>query len=606
MHLSSKFFHEEVGRRISLFAVMLVIGSIQQAHAGSWTVTISSSSGSSVGTYSGQSGTQSTYNTPATVTGSGTATIQYPVARTYQPTLSSASFGSCQLTQTLKVKTTLQWNPAPNMTMTSDPPPSKITVAEFSISTTSSAGSSVSGAVNNGFDDTEPPTGPNSLGSGMFGYSRNSQGTHFDTYDASSGTVDTIPERTITNSANASNSTLYFGTGAAPSGTHGWITYTVLLLALSAPDVNGHPDQGDGKNQFIYNTTSPNGVLNVPGSITYSGATQAQAQALVDQHIVNLKVENSVIPNEIAYTLSVANNIISILTTGYSTGNWVYNGLPANNSSFGNHDVNLYVNGSIAQTAKIQTFFNGTASNFPSSTGAVPNWYNYYSQVYASPGQYLSGGNSYTEASTPYAIHLENDCYNSTGYSSLRVFYVDTTTTPQRCKFAGYLTVPNGILQYVHTNAHERGHRTAFQTNATTPPYNPIRIGYADSSDADGDHVVDSWEIGHKLDPSSPDTTGAYGVQANGDKGDDELLADILALPVLINLIDDWKQDWANGGMQYGALGTQLPIPIVYSLPFTPATSSNGHSTPTGPTVGVRSIADINALSPQPVLTSLP
>jgi len=49
------------------------------------------------------------------------------------------------------------------------------------------------------------------------------------------------------------------------------------------------------------------------------------------------------------------------------------------------------------------------------------------------------------------------------------------------------------------------------------------------------------------------DTTGAYGANpGGGDKGDDELLADISAVPILVNALDLWNQDWGELGVRKG------------------------------------------------------
>ena len=194
---------------------------------------------------------------------------------------------------------------------------------------------------------------------------------------------------------------------------------TAYPIVLSSPDPLGRPDLGDGKNQFVYTADTPDGYLYVPGAIQVTGAPPAAVNWLINNSPivgpldkVNLTIDSSVIPNTFTHQWAISGNTIYVNTPqdvnnpypSYQFNHWIFKGLPSDNSGFGNHTVNLLVQGAKTQTAKIQTFFNtgvkGAASNWPSSDG-TPNWYYYYAQVYnpfssAAPGTYSSGSPSET------------------------------------------------------------------------------------------------------------------------------------------------------------------------------------------------------------------
>lgn len=221
---------------------------------------------------------------------------------------------------------------------------------------------------------------------------------------------------------------------------------------------------------------------------------------------------------------------------------------------------------------------------------------------------------SITEGSSPFEVHVKDSAY-STAYNTngLRVFDIDPGF-PHYARWIGTLSLPKGIMQYVHEAAHERGHQYLYQLCGMTGIDGPI---YTDSHDPldyysteDEDIVVDNWEAGHHLNASASDTAHAYvgsGANDEGD-GDGELLADIQALAAIFNQFDDWKQDWADGGIQKGALPFLQPDPITgivpgFSLTFNPINSVDpvtGVAT-YGASYPVKSLSDL----PTGVLTSL-
>ena len=268
--------------------------------------------------------------------------------------------------------------------------------------------------------------------------------------------------------------------------------------------------------------------------------------------------------------------------------------------------MTLTVDGNASQQAHIQTFFTDTASNYPASATdqnangfATPNWYYYYNQVYASTGSYDPVSTySYTDAHSPpsYPIHIANDAY---GASSIRVFDINPVS-PNYIRYVGDLDI-NGVHRFIYVCAHEAGHQVLFKQGGV---YN-FSADPADTSpvSADGDNVSDIWEPVHHLNPNISDTTGAYGAQSNGDVGDNEVLADIPALPVIFQQVATWKQDWANGGLQVGSNSYTLGKPAGFYWTFHALV--NGTTWKAGISYSVYSIKDLQNQYPS-LLISLP
>ncbi|MDQ2687604.1 MAG: hypothetical protein M3Y28_07030, partial [Armatimonadota bacterium] len=357
------------------------------------------------------------------------------------------------------------------------------------------------------------------------------------------------------------------------------LTRAVHPIELSSPDIFKRPDTlGDGGNQYVYGSQQPDGYLYVPGAITVTGGSQDDAQWLVDNNKVDLKVENSTLPGAFTHGWSVAGSRI-LLDTSYTDENgmqaysygWVFKGLPTSNGGFGNHEVNLYVEGSKSETAHIQTFYSGTASNYPGAylgsdgpgpiyTG-IPNWYYYYSQVYAATGDYISGSASNTDQFGN--IQIEDDAHGS---YTLRVFdrQIDSSGV-RRVHYAGGIFL-KGIHNYVETCEHEKGHRYSQQNGIAT---------YSGQGTADGDGVDDAWEARNNFDPANSDTAGAYSSlpvgSADYGKGDRECVCDIQALGSVLEQKDLWKQDWASDGLQWGEWFTHnLGVNPAAIAPFFP------------------------------------
>ena len=149
-----------------------------------------------------------------------------------------------------------------------------------------------------------------------------------------------------------------------------WYSVDAYPIVLSSPDPLGRPDLGDGKNQFVYTADTPDGYLYVPGAIQVTGAPPAAVNWLINNSPivgpldkVNLTIDSSVIPNTFTHQWAVSGSTIYVNTPnnsypGYQANSFIFKGLPPSNSGFGNHSVNLLVQGAKSQAAKIQTFFN--------------------------------------------------------------------------------------------------------------------------------------------------------------------------------------------------------------------------------------------------------
>jgi len=180
------------------------------------------------------------------------------------------------------------------------------------------------------------------------------------------------------------------------------------------------------------------------------------------------------------------------------------------------------------------------------------------------------------------------------------------TPGDQFVHYVGYMSV-NGLQHFVYTNAHERGHQAIFMGDDQLADkqyaiYNFYNPSGADPLSLDGDHVSDVWEFNHHMSVNTLDTTNSYGYQPT-DKADDELLADVQALYDVLSSISQWDKDWADGGVNYGARGSDDPIPPDFFLKFQPIAVDPSTGTYTyGIPYHVRGLSDL----PYNTLVSLP
>ncbi len=385
-------------------------------------------------------------------------------------------------------------------------------------------------------------------------------------------------------------------------------------IVISSPDPLGRPDLGDGKNQFVYSADTPDGYLYVPGALQAVGAGSAEANWLIGNSPivgpldkVNLTIDSSVIPNTFTHQWAVSGGTIYVNTPqdvnnpypGYQFNHWIFKGLPSDNSGFGNHTVNLLVQGAKTQTAKIQTFFKGgSVGNFPGRDPQwqVSNWYHYYNQIHPSPDDPNDGTDA---AYNPSLSTHYGECYFTVppNYDpSVMWPYADWTTEINIGPPAGGVMTASvfdvgsngyvrhigdlylrGILTYIWTCEHEEAHRTLFGMGITYP-WNTNNGGAPPNGfiDTDVDGVSDTWELSHHLNPRVSDTTNSYPQYATSlsgsvDGGDEECLCDILALKATKQQASMVAQDWSDAGWQYGAGSPLYYTPPKFTWQFSAA-----------------------------------
>ena len=411
------------------------------------------------------------------------------------------------------------------------------------------------------------------------------------------------------------------------------IAERLFPITLSQPDPLHNPQLGDGSNQFVYNGYAV-GELQLPAVVSAVGAAAADTGWLTSANHVDVSIVGPAISGQKPYIWSPSTGSIAAQTSGLDGANnpyplgyfaflglpTMYNGSTGDPNSFGNHLAILKVDGQNSQTAYFQTFFRGTASNWPGTDGITPNWYHYYSQVEQASGLYdPNSTNSWTEpgSANNYAIHICASAYISGPASGFRVFYLKDTQPTTLIQYAGDLFI-KGIHHFVEENAHESGHRNLFLGTYGTAYTEGTYVGpdpqdWSWPATSEGDNVLNSWESSHHLDPLSPDTTGAYGTQSNGDVGDNEVIADIQALAPIFNDVNDWQKDWAaepanapNGGLQYGSYDYKTATPAGFHWSFYARMDSTSNGPPSngqpafvhGNTYQIRSLADLQAQYP--------
>ena len=348
----------------------------------------------------------------------------------------------------------------------------------------------------------------------------------------------------------------------------------VYPITLASPNPLTNPLLGDGSNQYVYETSQPNGQLTVPASVYVPGASTPDTTFLLPH--VSLSVSPAMQTGAQPFTWMVSDAGLYVNTTGarpgytsgWPSGDFCYIGLPPDNSYFGNHVMTMKVDGTASQIANYQLFYTATASNWPNSDSTTPNWYFYYNQVYPAAGpdnrQYTPGSRSFDTSDANILerssmVNIEDDAYIS---YAVPVFGTDVTKSPFLI-FLGSLQT-YGVHTFVAVCAHEQGHATAWMTPGIEDP----------SASRDQEMVIDSWEDTHHMNSHSPDTTGAFGpvnpstghiIKPDGtddmDVPDNEVLACIPSLGAVLSNYSLWNKDWADTGIQQGVCRFLQPNP---------------------------------------------
>lgn len=463
---------------------------------------------------------------------------------------------------------------------------------------------------------------------------------------------------------------------------YGYLEEDNSLISLYYPNPSIRPDLGDfsggageSSNQFVYSAQMP-GQLSLPAQI---GVPEVLYQddfnwlikppmgggSLVDWRF---GTQQATIPDEQPYNLSeqtVDKEILlapdTMITTaaGSSVPGISFAGLPDSNAGFGTYPVTLTVKtydpaskattSNNSQTAYIQTFFQGNASNFPGSQGpytgdptvqtapqpySPPNWYNYYTQVFNIASNSISvhyeagtgahNNSSFVQGDAPnhYSVEIHKDAGLPNG--GFDVFDINPALDPMtgthlaRC--IGTLSLV-GLLTFISVCGHEAGHVVTYTTPDDTQPGSTIYR-------ADLHDLSPTWKTYHHLNNGAPrsDTTGVYSSPGDVSSGDAQLTADVNGLKELFAYTDSLQgnlpQDWANGGVNYS--GVSLPYfvqerynadpaslisgkPPVFYFKFTPIASVPAYG-PGKPVVAanggyeIRSAADLKALYPSVVI----
>ena len=344
-------------------------------------------------------------------------------------------------------------------------------------------------------------------------------------------------------------------------------------ITLAAPNPLTNPQLGDGTNQFVYDSSQPNGQLTVPASVYVANASTPDTTWLLPH--VGLYVSPAMQTGAQPFTWMAADAGLYVnttgtrpgYTTGWPSGDFCYIGLPPDNTYFGNHAIAMRVDSRTSEIANYQLFYTATASNWPGSDTTTPNWYFYYNLVYPSPGIYKSGAASeYDPASNQ--IYIGD---NGHGPWNMRVFDLDAQN---HVHYSGVLYI-GGIHSFIYCCGHEAGHQhdvsAGFEVSSSTSAHPDNDLG-----NGTGDGLDDNWETRNGFNPRNPDTTGAYNNEpqnsADYNKGDRECVCDIQALTALLaptstGLVKDlWKKDWANDGLEVGAWNQKVNWPWYFLL----------------------------------------
>jgi len=483
------------------------------------------------------------------------------------------------------------------------------------------------------------------------------------------------------------------GQGYGDGYAYGYLEEGSSLIQLDYPNPYLRPDLGDfsggageSGNQFLY-SADQQGKLSIPAQIGVPDAiTTDDFDWLLKPTVGKVSIgtgpvvdwrfgaPQATLPGEQNYNItrqidSSINQYVlapdTMITTaaGKSVPGISFTGLPDSNDGFGTYPVTMTVNTydpaskkttpNDSQTAYIQTFFQGAASNFPYSKGpytgdptvqtaqgpySPPNWFNYYTQVYnianeygasvhyeAGTGPYNSRSFALDDPNNGYPVEIHDDAGKPRDH--LYVFDINPTPDPKTgthlARYIGVLSV-KGLFSFICACGHEAGHVVTYTTPDDTQPG-----GYVYRADIA--NLSPSWKLHHHLDPGASDTTGAYsGFQGDVTSGDAQLTADVNAVKDVLAYADSLQgnlpQDWSDGGVNYS--GKTLPYfaqerynndaaslisgkPPVFYLKFSPINQPNGSPvvqpavTPVVSADGryeIRGLADLRALYPNVVI----
>lgn len=275
----------------------------------------------------------------------------------------------------------------------------------------------------------------------------------------------------------------YLATGSGYAVANVTYDLSAFPFAITSPNPKGHPEQGDGTNQFVYDAEQPIGYLTVPALVGVPGAA-ADDTAWMLPHVA-LSVSPAMSPDALASIWSNAAGMLYPSTTGkypsgtdYSAMSYIHKGLPSANTGFGDHQMVMKVDGSQSQVANFRLFFSRTAINWPGNDGVTPNWFHYWNMTTATYGSpvYVSGSRCQTVyEGGKWVAHIEDDVSSGS--------------------FPSYISA-EGIDAFAWSCRHEAQH---VENDTAWYP-----SGYDASKDSDGDIIPDTLEasLGQKFHPT--------------------------------------------------------------------------------------------------------
>jgi hypothetical protein len=213
----------------------------------------------------------------------------------------------------------------------------------------------------------------------------------------------------------------------------------------------------------------------------------------------------------------------------------IFEGLPTNNSDFGEKEVRMIVDGCASQDDMydIKVFYTATATNHPGGTATDPNWFYYYMQN--------AGGGAYT-----YDISLSTS-QSGSGYGegTIRIAdnayaggtYLQTSIVSGQLTYTGQSPTFQYYAHFIGVLEHERQHANN-QLQVPGPP-----------SDPDSDLMTSSYETAtSSTDPL--DQCSAVGYSACTPFTDQEVYAGGPIEEAAI-LGADTTNDWASPGTNW-------------------------------------------------------
>lgn len=254
---------------------------------------------------------------------------------------------------------------------------------------------------------------------------------------------------------------------------------------------------------------------------------------------------------------------------------------------------------SVLASTPIEVFFPALGRRHPSGAQSdplgtpIPNWFYYYwSALGRREDVFFTQHDPYGNALGFYQPHTNRifivdrvanfSTFSSSG-QTLQLFMLSEAECPPGSgnretyiRSADTLTV-RGIYAFARVLYHEAGHQWTYTTFHNGQPIAGLR---GRMGDADGDGLLDEWEMLHYLCPYNKDTTGIYNYPPYDELGGDaEVVAELFSYNALmrrsvllennpqrdIPLKEIWKHDYSDFGLQFGNPSRFTSFPWTYA-----------------------------------------